>query len=73
MQSNECVGTLPNPEPNRISREQLQRELDFWRAQKILESMLDRGLLSLSEFNKITGLNRLSFSPAYAEIMPDKR
>jgi hypothetical protein len=46
-----------------ISQEQLQRELDYARAQRILETMLDKGLISLSEFNQITALNRRSLFP----------
>lgn len=56
-----------------VSQEQLQQELDYVRAQRILETMLDKGLISLSEFNQITTLNRQSFSPALAEIMPSNR
>ena len=37
------------------------------------EIMLQNGLISLSEFNKITTLNRKSFSPALAQIMPENR
>lgn len=51
-------------------RAALQREADYARSQKIIESMLNQGLISLSEFDKITALNRESFSPALAEIMP---
>lgn len=51
-------------------QEQLQREVYYVMAQRILESMLDKGLISLAEFNKITALNRKTFSPALAEIMP---
>jgi hypothetical protein len=54
-------------------QEQLQREVDYMRAQRILDSMLQNGLISLSEFNKITALNRQSFSPALAPIMPENR
>lgn len=53
-----------------VSQEQLQCEMDYIRAQRILDSMLQKGLISLSEFNKITLLNRHSFSPALAQIMP---
>ena len=53
-----------------VSQEQLQREVDYVRVQQILESMLDNGLLSLLEFDKITALNRESFSPDLAQIMP---
>ena len=55
---------------NLIPVEQLQREVDYVKAQKMLKSMLECGLISLSEFNKITVLNRKTFSPLLAEIMP---
>jgi hypothetical protein len=62
-----------NYEKKPISQEQLQRELDYAKAQRILETMLEKGIISLSEFNQITILNRQCFSPALAEIMPDIR
>lgn len=57
-------------EMNAVSMEQMQCEVDYVRAQQILSSMIEKGLISLSEFNKITVLNRESFSPMFAEIMP---
>ena len=56
-----------------VSQEQLQREVDYIRAQRILDLMLNNGLISLSEFKKITALNRKAFSPALAQIMPENR
>ena len=53
-----------------VSQEQLQKEFDYVRAQRILEAMLGKGLISMPEFNKITALNRKTFYPALAEIMP---
>lgn len=53
-----------------VSQEQLQREYDYFLAQQILESMLRNALITMDEFNKITSLNRQSFSPALAQIMP---
>lgn len=53
-----------------VSQEQLQREYNYFLAQQILESMLQRALITEDEFNKITILNRKTFSPALAEIMP---
>ena len=69
------TGTKPeiNYEKKPIPQEQLQYEVDYIRAQRILDSMLQNGLISLSEFNKITLLNRQSFSPVLASIMPEKR
>lgn len=45
-------------EKSPVSQEQLQHEVDYVRAQQVLTSMLEKGLISLSEFNKITDLNR---------------
>ena len=69
------TGVIPeiNYEKKPVPQEQLQREVDYVRAQRILNSMLKNGLISLSEFNKITALNRQSFSPALAQIMPENR
>lgn len=69
------TGVIPeiNYEKKPIPQEQLQREVDYVRAQRILAFMLQNGLISLLEFNKITSLNRKSFSPALAQIMPKNR
>jgi hypothetical protein len=55
-----------------ISSEQLQREFDYHRAEKMLRKMLEKELISQEEFNKMMRLNRESFSPMLAQIMPDK-
>ena len=52
-----------------VPQEQMQREVDYVRAQQILTAMMNCGLISLSEFNKITELNRKTFSPLLAGIM----
>ena len=57
-------------EKRSVPQEQMQREVDYVRAQQILTAMMNCGLISLSEFNKITELNRKIFSPLLAEIMP---
>jgi len=56
-----------------VSQDQLQREYDYFLAQQILESLLKNDLITVDEFNKITALNRQSFSPALAQIMPRTR
>ncbi|ABZ85486.1 hypothetical protein HM1_2977 [Heliomicrobium modesticaldum Ice1] len=62
-----------NYEKKPVSQEQLQHEYDYFLAQQILESILKNGLITMDEFNKITTLNRQSFSPALARIMPGNR
>ena len=54
----------------RVSQEQLQREFDYIQAEKLLRKMLQKGLITEAEFNKIEALNRQTFSPFLAEIMP---
>lgn len=57
----------------RVSQEQLQREFDYIQAEKLLRKMLEKGLITEVEFNKIDVLNRQTFSPFLAEIMPYNR
>ena len=40
-------------------------------SQDISKKMLDDGLISVAEFNKLTAINRETFSPLFAEIMPE--
>ena len=49
---------------------ELQQDYDYFMAQEATNMMLSSGLISLSEFNKLTQINRDTFSPLLAEIMP---
>lgn len=60
-------------ELKKVSQEQLQREFDYIQAEKLLRKMLGKGLITEMEFNKIDALNRQTFSPFLAEIMPLSR
>nr|WP_041707035.1 SHOCT domain-containing protein [Ruminiclostridium cellulolyticum] len=57
-------------ESKRVSQEQLQREFDYIQAEKLLRRMLEKGLITEIEFHKIDALNRQTFSPFLAEILP---
>lgn len=65
---------MPNENTNAQSgyftQERIQGDLDYRRAQEIAKSMLNDGLISVAEFNKLTAINRETFSPLFAEIMP---
>lgn len=52
-----------------ISHNNLQNDYDYFKAQEVAKLMLNSGLISLSEFNKLTLLNRKTFSLFYVEIM----
>ena len=52
-----------------ISEEQMQNEFDYMIAQQMLKNMLEKGMISLAEFDKISALNLEIFSPELASIM----
>ena len=54
-----------------FTQERIQGDLNYKRAQAIAKTMLDSGLISIAEFNKLTAINRETFSPLFAEIMPE--
>jgi len=53
-----------------MTEEQMRKDYYYCLAQKIIKSMLDKGLITDSEFKKITEKNRQILSPYLAEIMP---
>lgn len=62
---------IPSSAVKIYTTEELQREYDYYMAQKLLKSLLEAGLISAGEFNKITAKNCQTFSPYLAEIMPE--
>lgn len=56
-----------------VAQEEIIQDVNYYQAQKAAQSMLDRGLISLDEFNKLTQINRNTFSPFLVEIMPEIR
>lgn len=57
-----------NVEARKMDEVQMQKDMDYTFAQRILEGMCEKGLISVDEFDKITVLNRKSFSPYLAEL-----
>ena len=63
------VSAAPKP----IQQADIEQDYNFFQAQKVAENMLELGLISLSEFNKLSLKNRETFSPFWVEIMPEIR
>ena len=57
-------------ERKRFTDEELQKEFDYYMAQKLLKNLRETGLITKEELDKITAKNRQSFSPYLARIMP---
>ena len=70
MQENITASMPDSTSPKPIHQSDIQQDYDFLQAQKVSEKLLALGLVSLSEFNKLTEINRKTFSPFWVEIMP---
>ena len=46
-----------------ISSEQLMNDLHYQQSKQIIQSLLNKGLISTTEFNEIDTLNKQSFLP----------
>ena len=53
-----------------FTQERIQGDLNYKRAQAIAKTMLDSGLISVAEFNKLSDINLETFSPLFEEIYP---
>ena len=45
-------------------------KVNYHKAQAITESLYKSGLISFDEYDKLTQLNRKSFSPLFVDLLP---
>ena len=45
-------------------------EVNYHKAQAITEQLYANGRITFDEYDKLTDLNRQSFSPLYADLLP---
>ena len=55
---------IPKP-----TNEEMQNEYNYILAEQMTRKLLDRGLISVDEFDKIMAKNRRSFSPFISKIL----
>lgn len=53
-----------------MEQQKIIDEINYHKAQKITELLYKNGLISFVEYDKLTELNRRSFSPLYADLFP---
>lgn len=58
--------------PSKPNKEQLQNELNFHLAGKMLMRLYEEELISHEELNQISKLNRQKFNPLLGPLMCDK-
>lgn len=52
-----------------MTMEAMQEDFEYEMAQKMTKNLLDEGLISIDEYDRISALNREKFSPFYADLM----
>ena len=53
-----------------MDQQDILNEINYYRAQKITEQLYAAGMISFDEYDKLTELNRRSFSPLLADLLP---
>lgn len=53
-----------------MEQQKIIDEIGYYKAQSITELLYQKGLISFVEYDKLTALNRQTFSPLYAELLP---
>lgn len=53
-----------------MDQQKIIDEVNYYKAQKITELLYEKGMISFVEYDKLTELNRRSFSPLYADLLP---
>ena len=53
-----------------MEQQKIIDEINYHKAEKITESLYKSGLISFDEYDKLTQLNRQSFSPLFVDLLP---
>ncbi|MCM1008477.1 MAG: hypothetical protein NC485_11235 [Ruminococcus flavefaciens] len=53
-----------------MEQQKMYDELNYHMAQEITEKLYESGLITFVEYDKLTDLNRRSFSPLFADLLP---
>lgn len=69
MQVSKDILAVVKGSPRRMTRETMQKDFKYEMAQKITQHMLDKGLISIDEYDRISALNLEKFSPFYGDLM----
>ena len=53
-----------------MDQQDIINEINYYRAQKITEQLYASGMISFVEYDKLTSLNRKTFSPFLVDLLP---
>ena len=69
MQVSKKVPIAAKVPSRRMTKETMQKDFEYEMAQKITKNLLEQGLISIDEYDRISALNAQKFSPFYADLM----
>lgn len=55
--------------PREMTQEAMQKDFEYEMAQKLTRNLYEKGIISFDEMNRIVALNKVKFSPFYADIL----
>ena len=70
MQVTQIPDGIMNTEVLKPTNEEMQNEYNYYLAEQLTKKLLDEGLISIDEFDKIMAKNRQSLSPFISKIIP---
>lgn len=53
-----------------MEQQKILDEIGYHKAQAITELLYTKGLITFDEYDKLTEINRRTFSPMYADLLP---
>jgi len=53
-----------------MEQQKILDELNYYKAQALTELLYARDMITFDEYDKLTDLNRQTFSPLYADLLP---
>lgn len=53
-----------------MEQQKIIDELNYYKAQAITELLYASGMITFDEYDKLTDLNRQTFSPMFADLLP---
>ena len=69
MEVTKNASRMTETPPRQMTLEAMQADFEYRMAQKLTKKLLDKGLISEGEFDKISALNREKFSPFLPELL----
>ncbi len=53
-----------------MEQQKIIDEINYYKAQAITELLYARGMITFDEYDKLTEINRQTFSPLFADLLP---